>query len=101
MRAAESGRAAGVLANIQDYKAEAGSLMSRSSFSPIALSLRSAATTLAVPHRSGIIRLWELNVHQVRRKEELYIRNEDESQGRMDILKTAFAPESQDLAVLW
>lgn len=75
--------------------------MPKSSFSPTALAPRSVATTLAVPYRSGIIRLWELNTHQVRRKEELYIRNEDKSQGRMDIVKTAFAPESRDLAVLW
>lgn len=75
--------------------------MSKSSFSPTALSSRSVAITLAVPYRSGIIRLWELHASQVRRKEELYIRNEDKSQARMDVIKTAFAPESRDLAVLW
>ena len=100
-RLAASGLAAGVLANVQDFAGTPGSLMSRSAFTPHEpTSPRCIQTTLAVTHRSGIIQLYELSTHHVRRREELHVRPEDGNHNRMDVLKMAFASGSRDLAAL-
>ena len=100
-RAAESGRAAGVLAHTLSFGASPGCLMSKSTFTPHdPVYPRSKHMTVAVPHSSEIIQLYELFEDRVCRKEELHIRHEDGNENRMDILKMAFAPGSRDLAVL-
>ncbi|KAL9124122.1 MAG: hypothetical protein Q9217_006518 [Psora testacea] len=100
-RAAASGHAARVLANLQEFEAASGSLMSKSVCTPHdPTPRRSEQTILAVPHRSGIIQLYDLTKHHVRKREELHIRPEDGNPGRIDVLKLAFASGSRDLAVL-
>ena len=100
-RAAESGRAAGVLAHIHTYIAPAGCLMSKSAFTPHdPFHPRSTRLTLAVPRSSGTVQLYELHKDHIWKTEELHIRPEDDNPNRMDILKMAFAPGSRDLAIL-
>ncbi|KAG8530078.1 uncharacterized protein KY384_005560 [Bacidia gigantensis] len=100
-RAGQSGHAAGVLANVTSYDADLGCMTAKAAFTwhdparPC-----SKHSYLAIPNMSGIIQIYELSKHPVRRREELQIHHEDCNPGRISILKVAFAAGSKDLAVL-
>ena len=101
-RAAESGCAAGVLSDLTLYAPASRIPLSNAVFSPTCPSQPGTVAQLATAHEGGAIQIYELRKHHVRHKAELQIEpREDENGYRIEILKMAFSPESQDLAVLY
>lgn len=106
-RAAESGCAAGVLSDLTLYAPASRIPLSNAVFSPTCPSQPGTVAQLATVHEGGALQIYDLGKHHVRHKAELHIEpvhiepTEDENGCRIEILKMAFSPESQDLAVLY
>ena len=100
-RAAESGHAAGLLANVSRYQTDDELMMAKAVTSRHEQARpHSRYTTLAVPSRSGMIQLFEVTKRLLRKRELLEIHNEDGNPGEISIIKMAFSPGTKDLAVL-
>ena len=101
-RAADSGQAAGVLADVCRFDGGTHCMMSKST----ALSRNeqvprnSHYVVMAVPFRDGTIQLFEVTNRLVRKRELLEIHQDDDYRGEILFQKLAFAPGSRDLAVL-
>ncbi|KAL6718316.1 hypothetical protein ACLMJK_004405 [Lecanora helva] len=100
-RAAESGCAAGALADIALYGQTSRTSLRNAAFSPANPANPGTQAQLATVHDGGIIHVYDLGKHQVRLKAELHIRPEDGDDRRMQVARMAFAPGSRDLAVLY
>ena len=101
-RAAESGCAAGVLADVALYAPASRIPLSNAVFSHATPSQRGTVAQVATIHEGGVIQIYDLGRYNVRHKTELHIqRPEDENDSPIDILKMAFSPESRDLAALY
>lgn len=101
-RAAESGCAAGILADITKYQQTSRTSLSNAVFSPANTSHPgSQSPYVATVHDDSIVHVYDLGKHHVRLKAELHIRPEDGDVRRMEIVKMAFATGSRDLAVLY
>ena len=99
-RAAESGCAAGVLADITRYRQTSRISLSNAAFSPANPSQLGSQAHLATVHDGGIIQVYDLGQH-VRLKAELHIRPEDGDDRRMEVVRVSFAPKSRDIAILY
>lgn len=101
-RAADSGQAAGVLADVCHFDGGTRCIMSKST----ALSRNeqiprsSHYVVMAVPFRDGTIQLFEVTNRLVRKRELLEIHQDDDYRGEIRFHQLAFAPGSRDLAVL-
>ncbi len=100
-RAAESGCAAGVLADVTRYQQTSRTSLSNAVFSPADPSHSGGQAYVATVHNGGIVHVYDLGNRHVRLKAELHVRPQDGNDGRMEIVKMAFAPESRDLGVLY
>ena len=100
-RAAESGCAAGTLADVTKYQQTSQTSLSNAAFSPANVPQPASQAHVATVHDGGTIQIYDLGKHHVRLKVELHIRPEDNNESRMEIVKMAFAPCSRDLAVLY
>ena len=101
-RAAESGRAAGVLSDLTLYGPASRIPLSNTVFSPACPGQPGTVHQLATVDEDGAIQIYDLGKHHIRHKAELQIKpTEDDNGRRIEIQKMAFSPESQDLAVLY
>ena len=99
-RAAQSGCAAGVLANVTMYGHQPG--MSNAVFIPSDLSQPGNVAQLVMIQWDGVLQIYDLAENSVRRRFELHIKPEgDCSSTRFEILKVSFSPSSRDLVVLY
>ena len=99
-RAAQSGCAAGALANVTKYCHQPG--MSSAIFIPSDPSQPGNLSQLVTTQWDGILQIYDLAQNHVRRRFELHIRPEGScSSTRVEILKVSFSPSSRDLAVLY
>ena len=103
-RAAESGCASSVLANVSKYQQTSFTSLTSAVFAPANPTqpdYPDRQARLATIHDRGIIMVYDLLEDQVRLKKELHIRPEDGDQRSIEIVKMAFASGSHDLAVLY
>lgn len=100
-RAAESGCAAGVLADVTRFSQTSQISLSNATFSPASPSQPGSHAHLATVHDGGIIHIYDLGKHHVRLKAELLIGPEDGNPHRLEVFGLAFSPGSRDLAVLY
>jgi len=100
-RAAESGCAAGVLADFTTFLQTSRTSLSNVAFSPANPSQSGGHAQLAIAHDGGIIQIYELGKNHVWLKAELHIRSEDGNPHILEVLRLAFCPGSRDLAVLY
>lgn len=99
-RAAQSGCAAGALANVTKYAHQPG--MSGAVFIPSDLSQPGNLPQLVTIQWDGVLQIYDLAEHCVRRRFELHIRPEGGcASTRFEILKVSFSASSRDLAVLY
>ena len=99
-RAAQSGCAAGALANVTKYAHHPG--MSIAQFIPSDPTQPGYSSQLVTTQWDGVLQIYDLAEHHVRRRVELHIRPEGwDSSTRVEILKVSFSPTSRDLAVLY
>lgn len=99
-RAAQSGCAAGALANVTKYCHQPG--MSSAVFIPSDPSQPGNLAQLVTNQWDGVLQIYDLAEDHVRRRFELHIRPEGScSSTRVEILKVCFSPSSRDLAVLY
>ncbi len=99
-RAAQSGCAAGALANVTKYAHQPG--MSSAVFIPSDLSQPGNLAQLVTFQWDGVLQIYDLAEDYVRRRVELHIRPEGGCPNtRFEILKVSFSPSSRDLAVLY
>ena len=99
-RAAQSGCAAGALANVTKYAHQPG--MGNAVFVPSDLSQPGNMAQLITISWDGVLQIYDLAADYVRRRVELHIRPEgDCSSTRFEVLKVSFSPSSRDLAVLY
>lgn len=99
-RAAQSGCAAGALANITKYAHRPG--MGIAQFIPSDPSQPGYSSQLVTTQWDGVLQIYDLAEDHVRRRVELHIRPEGGcSSTRVEIIKVSFSPSSRDLAVLY
>ena len=99
-RVAQSGCAAGVLANVTKYAHHPG--MSIAQFIPSDPSQPGNLSQLVTTQWDGVLQIYDLAEDHVRRRVELHIRPEGGcSSTRVEILKLSFSPSSRDLAILY
>ena len=99
-RAAQSGCAAGVLANVTKYTHQRG--LSSAVFIPSDPSQPGHVAQMVTIQSDGILQIYDLPEDYVRRRIELHIRPEGgRPSTRFEILKITFSPGSRDLAVLY
>ena len=99
-RAAQSGCAAGVLANVTKYAHQRG--MGSAVFIPSDPSQPGHVAQLVTIQSDGVLQIYDLAEDYVRRRVELHIRPEGGCPStRFEILKVTFSPASRDLAVLY
>lgn len=99
-RAAQTGCAAGALANVTKYTHQPG--MGNAVFVPSDLSQPGNLAQLITISWDGVLQIYDLAEDYVRRRVELHIRPEgDCSSTRFEVLKVSFSPSSRDLAVLY
>lgn len=99
-RAAQSGCAAGALANVTKYTHQRG--LSNAVLIPPDPSQPGNLAHLVTTQWDGVLQLYDLAENHVRRRVELHIRPEGGySSTRFEILKVSFSPTSRDLAVLY
>ena len=99
-RAAQSGCAAGVLANVTMYAHQPG--MSNATFIPSDPSQPGNVAQLVTIQWDGVLHIYDLAENSVRRRFELHIRPEgDCSNTRFEVLKVSFSSSSRDVAVLY
>ena len=100
-RAAESGCAAGILADVTRYEQTSKTSLSSGAFSPGNLPESDRQAYIATVHDGYIVQIYGLGRHHVRLKAELHIRPEDDDDRRMEIRRMAFSSSTRDLAVLY
>ena len=99
-RAAQSGCAAGALANVTKYAHQPG--MRNAVFIPSDPSQNSNLAQLVTIQWDGVLQIYDLAESYVRRRFELHIRPEGSCVStRFEILKMTFSSSSRDLAVLY
>ena len=99
-RAAQSGCAAGALANVTKYAHQPG--MRNAVFIPSDPSDDSNLAQLVTIQWDGVLQIYDLAEHYVRRRFELHIRPEGScASTRFEVLKVTFSSGSRDLAVLY
>ena len=99
-RAAQSGCAAGVLANVTKYAHQRG--LSNAVFIPSDPSQPGHVAQLVTIQWDGVLQIYDLAADYVRRRVELHIRPEGvRPSTRFEIIKVTFSPASRDLAVLY
>lgn len=99
-RAAQSGCAAGALANVTMYAHQPG--MSNATFIPSDPSQPGNVAQLVTIQWDGMLHIYDLAENSVRRRFELHIRPEgDCSNTRFEVLKVSFSSSSRDVAVLY
>ncbi len=112
-RAAQSGCAARVLADVERYVPAPGTSLTTSAFStfpdkcsspsltPLSYPASDNTVQLAVAYQGGMISVYDIGRPGAYHKTNLFIHPEDENDGKIEILCIAFSKGSKDMAVIY